>query len=166
MLNLDDFFKPITDAIIQVPNFAEIGILIVFALAVIPFMPIPAEPIVIPLALAVDEAERENLIWSLALLIGIGAFISHLIVYYLSREHLHKIIKRPNALTKNHWFHRYGVWTMLGIPSGSIFIPPLADSFMVVLGHYRANKMKLFSVIFVGELIRAYFIGIMLINLL
>ena len=105
--------------------------------------------------------------WFISIFITIGAFISHVIVFYLAREKLHKLVKpRPSAISKSHWFHKYGVFTMFFIPSISIFIPPLIDTLMIPLGHYRVNVMKLFAVVFVGELIRAYFIGTMLINLL
>jgi len=165
MTTLEEFFKPLIDAIIQVPNFAEIGIFIIFGLSIIPFMPIPPEPIVIPLALAVDDPV--SFVWSVAILISVGAFISHVIVFYLAREHLHRIgIRKKSKLSKSHWFHKYGVYTMLIVPSISIVIPPLIDSTMIVLGHYRANHMRLFAVIFAGEMIRAFITGTMLITLL
>ena len=165
-MTLEELFKPFTDAIIAIPNFAEVGLFIIFALSIIPFMLIPPEPLVIPLALGVDPLEKEDFLWTIAILISTGAFISHVIVFFVAKHHLHKLgIRKKSKLAESHWFHRYGVYTMLGIPSISIFIPPLIDSTMVVLGHYRANHIKLFSFVLLGELTRAYFTGIMLIGL-
>jgi len=154
---LEKIFQPLTDFLIQIPNFQSIGLGLVFALAIIPFMPIPAEPVAVPLVMGVDATERESFVWMIAILISTGAFLSHVIVYYLAREHLHKVVGKPNRLTKSHWFHKYGVYAMLVIPSASIIIPPLIDSTMIVLGHYKAHIVKLFAIVFVGEIIRAYF---------
>ncbi len=133
--------------------FNELGFLAVFLTSVIPFFPVPSEPIALGI-LALDSSP--SMILNIAIVIGIGAFISHVIVYYAGK-HFHKVhkkIKKQRNLTEQHIFHKYGIWLFLVIPSISIVIPPLPDALMGYLGHKRANPLKLFAVVFLGEMIR------------
>ena len=133
--------------------FNELGFIAIFLTAVIPFFPVPSEPVSLGL-LALDSSE--SAILNISIIIGIGAFISHLLVYFAGNHlhHLHKSIKKQKNLREQHFFHKYGIWLMLVIPTASIVIPPLIDSAMLYLGHKRVNPTKLFAVIFLGELIR------------
>jgi len=116
-------------------------------------MPIPSEPVALGI-LAVDSSAVN--IWNIAFIIGIGAFLSHVIVYYAGNHlhRLHKSIKKQKNLREEHFFHKYGIWVMLIVPSASIIVPPLVDSAMLYLGHKKVNPMKLFAVIGIGEGIR------------
>jgi membrane protein YqaA with SNARE-associated domain len=133
--------------------FNQLGLVAVFASSVIPFFPVPSEPIALGL-LSVDSSTSSIL--NISIIIALGAFISHVIVYFAGTKlHLlHKMIKKQHKLKENHIFHKYGIWLFLVIPSVSIIIPPLPDTLMGYLGHKRVNPIKLFAVVFVGELIR------------
>ena len=133
--------------------FNQLGFIAVFASSVIPFFPVPSEPIALGL-LAIDSSQ--TMIMNIAIVIGIGAFISHVIVYFAGKHfhRLHKSIKKNRNLREQHIFHKYGVWLFLIVPSISIIIPPLPDTLVAYLGHKRVNPKKLFAVIFAGELIR------------
>ena len=133
--------------------FNQLGFIAVFASSVIPFFPVPSEPIALGL-LAIDSSQ--TMIMNIAIVIGIGAFISHVIVYFAGKHfhRLHKSIKKNRNLREQHIFHKYGVWLFLIVPSISIIIPPLPDTLVAYLGHKRVNPKKLFTVIFAGELIR------------
>jgi membrane protein YqaA with SNARE-associated domain len=133
--------------------FNQLGLVAVFASSVIPFFPVPSEPIALGL-LSMDSSTANIL--NISIIIAMGAFISHVIVYVAgSKFHLlHRNIKKQKSLRENHIFHKYGIWLFLIIPSISIVIPPLPDTLMAYLGHKRVNPMKLFAVVFIGELIR------------
>ena len=133
--------------------FNELGLVAVFASSVIPFFPVPSEPIALGL-LAMDSSTSGIL--NISIIIGMGAFISHVIVYFAGTKFhlLHKSIKKQKSLKENHIFHKYGIWLFLVIPSISIVIPPLPDTLMAYLGHKRVKPIKLFAVVFAGELVR------------
>lgn len=133
--------------------FNELGFLAVFLTSVIPFFPIPSEPIALGI-LALDSSTA--MILNIAIVISVGAFISHVIVFYAGHHfhRVHKKIKKQPNLREQHIFHKYGIWLFLVIPSISIIIPPLPDALMGYLGHKRVNPMKLFVVVFAGEMIR------------
>jgi membrane protein YqaA with SNARE-associated domain len=138
--------------------FEQLGYVGIILSSSIPFFPVPPEPMSISI-LAVDHSELT--IWNIAVIIGLGSFVSHVIAFVGGRHlyrlsGLHKSIKikkQPN-LPEKHIFHKYGIWLMLIVPTASIFIPPLADALMIYLGHKRVNHMKLFAVVFAGEMIR------------
>ena len=133
--------------------FNQMGILAVFLTAITPFFPIPSEPIALGI-LTLDSSEAN--IWNIAFVIGIGAFFSHIIIYYAGNyiHRLHKSIKKQPNMREKHFFHKYGIWIMLIVPTASIIVPPLVDSAMLYLGHKRVKPLKLFAVVGVGEAIR------------
>jgi len=133
--------------------FNQLGLVAVIASSVIPFFPVPSEPIALGL-LSMDSSTANIL--NISIIIAMGAFISHVIVYVAGTKFhlLHRKIKKQKSLKENHIFHKYGIWLFLIIPSMSIVIPPLPDTLMAYLGHKRVNPMKLFAVVFIGELIR------------
>lgn len=145
--------------------FHQLGIIAIFASSVIPFFPVPSEPIALGL-LSLDSSFDSIL--TIAIVISLGAFISHIIVYFAGTKlHLlHKKVKKQKKLPEHHIFHKYGIWLFFIIPSISIVIPPLPDALMAYLGHKRINPLKLFSVVFVGEMIRIPFTFIVLQQLL
>lgn len=171
-LEINHLSDPISKFFATVPYFSTIGFWLVLALAVIPFMPFPPETLAGVMVLGEDNPDEKTLLaWKLGLLIGFGSFISHIIVYTLSRMHLHKLTnkiggKKPNILSNSHWFHKYLIYIMVGIPTLSIFIPPLIDAVMVPLGHYRVNRVKLFTLVFAGEMIRGSLTSLILLGLL
>jgi membrane protein YqaA with SNARE-associated domain len=147
-------FIPLQTIAFTMPEwFNQLGMIAIFLSSVIPFFPVPSEPIALGL-LALDSSQ--GMILNIAIVIGIGAFISHIIVFVAGKHfhRVHKSIKKQRNLREEHIFHKYGIWLFLIVPSISIVIPPLPDALVGYLGHKRVNPMKLFTVIFVGEMIR------------
>jgi len=118
-----EFFQPVIDAITANPIFIQFGLGIVFIMAVIPFWPIPIEPLAVFMILAEEESLREATLWNYAITIGIGAYISMVIAFYGGR-HLHRLTgskSKRKDMTDSHWFHRYGIITLFAIPTISSF---------------------------------------------
>lgn len=140
--------------------FTQLGYGAILLSAMIPFFPISSESIGLGILALQDSTKGmehyHTTIINIAVIIAIGNMIGHFITYYagIHLHKLHKSIKKHKELPKEHIFHKYGVWFLLGAPTISILVPPISDATMLYLGHRRANPKKLMAVIFVGELIK------------
>ncbi len=165
---IEELMLPFTEWLISLPFYQEFGILLVFLLSFVPFAPIPAEPIVLPLLLAVEEAERQTLLIELTVLMSVGTLGSLGLLYYASKHHLHKLIGHASKLPTSHFMNHHGsvgflllpllrggmIPFMIVAPSLSIIIPVATDRLIVFAGHFRINSVKLFGFLTIGVIIK------------
>ena len=165
---IEEIMLPFTEWLISLPFYQEFGVLLVFLLSFIPFAPIPAEPIVLPLLLAVEEAERQTLLIQLSILMSAGTLGSLALLYYASKHHLHKVIGKSGKLPTSHIINNHGIVGFLFLPllrggmipfmilapSLSIIIPVATDLIIIFAGHFRIHAVRLFGFLTVGVIIK------------
>ena len=166
-MSLEQIMQPLTDWITSLPFYNEFGIVIVFLLSFIPFMPFPAEPIVLPLVLAQEPELRQIVLLQLTFLMSVGTLGSLGLLYYVAKHHLHKLIGKRH-LSPKHPIHKYGMWAFAilpllrgGIvpflvlaPSLSIIVPIVTDLIIIMAGHYRIHAGKLFAFLTLGVIVK------------
>jgi membrane protein DedA with SNARE-associated domain len=85
---------------------------------------------------------------------GIGEFIGHTIFFIVSKRHARKLTGASRSEMKvSHWFHRFGVWLFLILPTLSFMIP-LTDIALLLAGHEKAKFYKIMIPLAVGIVIR------------
>jgi membrane protein YqaA with SNARE-associated domain len=165
---IEEFMLPFTEWIVSLPFYQEFGTLIIFLLSFVPFAPIPAEPIVVPLLLAADELQRPMMLFQLSVLMSVGTLGSLGLLYYAAKHHLHKLIGKSKKLSPHHPIHKFGVYAfifipllrggmipfMIAAPSLSILVPVATDLIIVFAGHFKIHAGKLFAFLTVGVIIK------------
>lgn len=152
-----NFLDQILQTLISLPNFHEIGSALVFFISLLPFFPVPAEGIIVPLLALAEPQEVEYMKTHLILYMILGEMISHSIVFYVVKHHITKWIKRlgvsDQTIEKNHV--SYGKYALLILPS-VIILPFLTDLTVAYLAH-KKQRFEVVAILFVaGEVIRGF----------
>ncbi len=85
---------------------------------------------------------------------GVGEFLGHVILFIISKKHIHKLTgQKKSEMRVDHWFHRFGVWLFLVLPTLS-FMVPFTDIAIVISAHEKAKLYKLILPLAGGIVIR------------
>lgn len=85
---------------------------------------------------------------------GIGEFTGHVILFILAKRHIHKVTQQTRTEMKvNHWFHKFGVYVFLVLPTLS-FMVPLTDIALAISAHEKAKLHKIILPLAGGVIIR------------
>jgi len=149
-------FESLVASITAIPNFQEIGILLVFVFSAIPFVPAIPEGIMIAL-IEIETGDIAVLQSNLLVISTVGAVLSHLILFYAIKYHAHKVLKyvgisKKSEMSQEHFFHKYGVIALLFTPL--LFFLPLTDILTAIMAHYRMSLMRFLPFMIAGEIIR------------
>ncbi|MBT4327002.1 MAG: hypothetical protein HOD60_08880 [Candidatus Nitrosopelagicus sp.] len=86
---------------------------------------------------------------------GVGEFVGHLIIFIVAKKHVRKVTgAKRSEMRVEHWFHRFGVWLFLVLPTIS-FMVPFTDIALVLAGHEKAKLYKIILPLAGGVVIRS-----------
>lgn len=93
----------------------------------------------------------------LFLVAGAGEFVGHVLIFVIAKKHIHKLThKKRSELAVDHWYHKYGVWVFLVLPTLS-FLVPLTDFALLISAHEKAKLSKTIIPLALGIVIRMVF---------
>ena len=163
---IQEFFRNYFGQFAQSALFQNTGLLFTFLYAMSPsFIPIPTEIFMSVLILAKPISERFGFAMFVILITTIASIITDILFVYLGR-HLHHITKsrKKSNMSASHSFHKYGLPFFLLTPSMSIVLWGANEALLVYSGHYRANIFKVIAFVVLGELIRGFIVGYMILH--
>ena len=86
---------------------------------------------------------------------GVGEFVGHMIIFLVAKKHVRKVTgAKRSEMRIDHWFHKFGVWLLLVLPTLS-FMVPLTDIALVLAGHEKAKTYKIILPLAGGVVIRS-----------
>jgi len=149
--------------------FQQLGTLLTFLYGMTPsVIPVPNEIFMSAVILAQDtiQDQIDNAVF-LILLTSIAGFIGDSLVFFGAKYHLHKLFghEQKDDLEESHMFNRYGVAVFLFSPS-FWFAGGLAELPLLYAGYIQTSYQKMAPFLFVGNLIRGIWGGIILLSML
>ncbi len=146
--------------------FQNMGILITFLYSMTPsFIPRPTEILMSVLILAKPVSERFVFAMGLIFITTIGALIADILFLYGGR-HLHRLTgtEKKTEMKGSHSFHKYGLPFFILTPSFSVLALGLNEAMLLYSGHHRANVKHVLFYVIIGEFIRGYVVGFIILH--
>jgi hypothetical protein len=138
----------------DLPYFDQYGYLIGFLIAVLP-IPIPNEAWIIPL-ITISE-NKFNAFLAGYFISFSGLMIEFTVFFCLVKNHLWKITgKRKQQMSIKHFWHKYGVWSLVILPTIGIlpFTSILTFLLLGYLAHNQASYKRIIPFLALGIFIR------------